>query len=296
MDSNKDEEYYQVVSFFTKFDNKFDIKTSSFHSEYNSFCNTIGSSHFNDKNAFISPCTYFAKYLKDLERTYQNDDRRNRCMYLNYCLNDVSNVAKYHTYDYADLFSAYKDVSSKLDVCKDQIEIIDPDVFEKVKVLYELYHNVHNIKKGEDTSTNIDCDKAKECFTYYREHLEVCNTNSNNAYCQELTKFKKVYDHIMEDIISCENVPQVLPPIKNDSFNAVVLTSFILISATIFILFIIYKFTPFGSWIYLRIQRKKKLWNNLYDKALQFFDKTKQQSLISQGNRFNIQYDSSRNS
>ncbi|SBT72359.1 Plasmodium vivax Vir protein, putative [Plasmodium ovale] len=74
-----------------------------------------------------------------------------------------------------------------------------------------------------------------------------------------------------------------------------VTTAFPLI-AVLLIIFIFYKFTPFGPLIRTLIRRKKEMYTNLYEKAVKQFQKPMHDDTFSQDSPLNIQYHSSRNS
>ncbi|SCN12008.1 PIR protein [Plasmodium malariae] len=209
-------------------------------------CATVFSSVSN----FTEACQEIGVYLMKIQKYYFSE-RIRRCKYLNYRIN---NEEKYNKP--SNWFDEYNKFSSKLDnICEQKFEVIKPDILNNLKKLYSYYDAFHKYDGTNGTSNEGYCNKIQECYNFYIKHYDKCQKNKENAFCEELSNFKKAYDNKMRKVAPCSSLPHILPPTQVDYIFVTSLTTSIAL-LTLFTLFFLYKFTPLKSWLHSRLKRK----------------------------------------
>ncbi|SBT84631.1 PIR protein [Plasmodium ovale] len=280
---------------FTQYGDIFDINTKEYYDDHMEVCKSIGLEKFDTKfQNFLIPCTSFANYLKNIENTYEDNEKKYHCMYLNYCINNVDNRATYHGYEYKELLEAYRMVSSSMKICKENIDVIEADIFFNIRELYEFYNNFYNIKNGLITSLSDKCEIAKKCSEYYERNMEECQDKTDDGLCKVLLNFKEEYENEMEKVLSCEKA-QSLNAKKSNSFDALVITPFIVTFLISLFTFILYKFTPFGYWIRHRIKKIKSRMKDIKGENQHLLNNSEMDNLYAQNKSYKIKYFTSEN-
>ncbi|KMZ95727.1 hypothetical protein PVMG_05326, partial [Plasmodium vivax Mauritania I] len=78
------------------------------------------------------------------------------------------------------------------------------------------------------------------CIKIYTKYVEKCKTNYD-IYFVELDKFSEIYNEYMRNNSPCKKLPKILSHLRGNN-PKVILIPYIIISVTLFILFILYKF------------------------------------------------------
>ncbi|SBS95084.1 PIR Superfamily Protein [Plasmodium ovale curtisi] len=260
--------YYPYLSSFVQYDQKFNeiIEGSGGDTTYETWCNQISGDQFQGNNIFRNRCYEIGKYLNNI-RSEQNDgDTYKRCAHLNYILNSNTNYHNMTNYSKSDLIKAYSGISQKLnDICYGKIELIDDNVLEKLKEIYNMHDLFNKVKLNKSSCSATCCSNIIQCVSIYDKYIENCYVDSMDYICQELSKLKHVYDEHMETVTTCpEAVKKLIPPKENNT-GVTILIPYIIILIIPFFLFILYKFTPFSSLVRPRIHQIKRLLNNIYE-------------------------------
>ncbi|SBT55881.1 PIR Superfamily Protein [Plasmodium ovale wallikeri] len=324
MTSSKWKKYYDIVGSFPINDNKFDITNVQSHENENpdSDCIYIKLQYLKDHNEFIMPCTNVAAYIKDLDNKCHELKESDRCVYMNYCINDVVRKQKNDMYNEIKLINAYKQLVTQVNKCTNTIEYIDNDDYEKLSDLYKMYYNFNEYVNKDNSYSKCD-DLKKYVKPLYMKYQTICNENTNNDFCNTLEEFKHDYNINRTRLDECEHVDIMLPSFKDrtehvsgesssrggiqgdelssvgdselGSSSSTILIVFSVILLIPVIFFILYKFTPFGPWIRPQILKQKKLWNHICDKTHQLFHNYGHRQLNSRKPQYNVQYDSMQN-
>ncbi|KAI4839071.1 PIR protein [Plasmodium brasilianum] len=233
----------------------------------------------------ITPCQEIGRYLIEIKQKH-NSNSPQRCKYLKYKINSDNR------YNKSGLFQIYEKFSSKIgNVCKEEIKNIPKDSLEKLEKLYSYYDNFNKFD-GKDKDPDGDiCNSVTACHGIYMNNYEECQKNSNDAFCEELTNFKKAYENKMKTLTPCDGLPKTLPPpllqtLSPEETDHVLIPSLTtaLILLISFTLFFLYKFTPLKSWLHTHLRRKKIIeFNNI--------TKEKRESLQNTQDDINISYD-----
>ncbi|SCP03059.1 PIR protein [Plasmodium malariae] len=199
---------------------------------------------------FITPCQEIGMYLMKIQNNYFSE-RIRRCKYLNYWINNEQEYNKLSSW-----FDGYNEFSSKHDhICEQKFEKIKPDILNNLKKLYSYYDAFHKYDGTNGISNGDYCNKIQECYNFYIEHYDKCQKNKEDAFCEELSNFKKAYDNKMLKVAPCSGLPHILPPTQVDYIFVASLTTSVAL-LTLFTLFFLYKFTPLKSWLHSRLKRK----------------------------------------
>ncbi|SBT83305.1 PIR protein [Plasmodium ovale] len=274
-----------------------------------------------------SSATGICKEFKFLYKSFSNypDEKTSKnniltdydCDFLNYWLNDklrenVSNGSIEVKEFYRDIknnddgeFSKNKDLS-------DYLHVIDPYVLENMKLLYNLYsisEKIINImndqvypEKGMTNEEQKSCsDYKKECDKNYKEAMDRC-LNSNDDFYNALKNFKDAY-HIISKPSSKESnacnssefyyFPEYDAVLERKA-NAIKISSTLSVLSLAFPL--IYKFTPFGSFLRGKINMVRNRWlkQDKYESELLLLS-TDTEDNNSENGEYNIGYYSETN-
>ncbi|SBT33134.1 PIR Superfamily Protein [Plasmodium ovale wallikeri] len=287
-------------------------------------CYNIENENSLDPNSFLVPCMNVATYINSTDKTCPIENKTLICKYINYSINAFIRNNRVSKDKKLKFIKAYQELFSELKECNNVIENMEDGIFAKVDDIYNMYNNYNKIITGVP-STSSDCANANNCVNIYSKYQSICNQKLDDHFCNALRDYKNYYySKIGSAYTACPNIITTLPsfdtmdeslgsqvavydaPEEDDDtdevpsdlifiyLNALIIFSIIL--ATSLILFILYKFTPFGIWIRPLLLRKKNIWNNICEKKLQLYDNTRHEQIKSQNEAFNLQYDSLINS
>ncbi|SBS81972.1 PIR Superfamily Protein [Plasmodium ovale curtisi] len=253
---------------------------------------------------YYSYVSLFPEYLSNLKKsitesidadTYTTQYIYQRCRHLNYLLNTEDEYCSIPSYNKLQLINAYKEIMGKVNhVCTSYVAIINEVILGKIKNIYSMNEYLDKIKNKNTPCTDKCCPHAKECVRIYDGYIDACYTDSTDDLCKALQIFKNDYEELMENT-NCEEEIKILTPPKERNSGVTVLIPFFMILVISICSFILYKFTPFGSWLDIKIQKKKNILKNLY-KNHKLSGNYKNEQLNSHNNTFDIQYQSLRNS
>ncbi|SBT73136.1 PIR protein [Plasmodium ovale] len=291
------EDYYSYVSLFSEYLSNLEksITGSVDDDTYTTQCHNVHSSKFANSDQFLTSCNKVAKYLAFLHSKRSDIDIYQRCRHLNYLLNTEDEYCNIPSYNKSQLINAYKEIMGKANhACSSYVAIINEVILRKIKNIYSMNEYLDKIKNKNTPCTDNCCSHAKECVRIYDGYIDACYTDSTDDLCKALQIFKDDYEEHMANIYCEEEIKILTPPKERNSGVAVFIPFFMILVISIFS-FILYKFTPFGSWLDIEIQKKKKILKNLY-KNHKLSGIHKNEELNSHNNTFDIQYQSLRNS
>ncbi|SBT56583.1 PIR Superfamily Protein [Plasmodium ovale wallikeri] len=268
------------------------------------FCNDIGSKFKNHQEKIIKHCKQFlflcGEYnMLTLLRSITSSNIFGIINYrLNSDLRDIVEIDVLKSEFYPSLTNHSKKNLKGFDWIVNLYRIED-NVFNNLKVLYDLYDNFYNriqIYSGtyQKQTCNNGCPFKIKCATLFNENIVMCPLSNKSKFCEELEKFREKY---MSDSICthCSEAP-TLEPRKNDvhvertptgerdsnlhmkqdtqeSQNSqspiklsVILPIILCTAVGIFLfLYLFYKFTPLGSLLSTIVLKKKIIRHNFQD-------------------------------
>ncbi|SBT72944.1 PIR protein [Plasmodium ovale] len=205
------------------------------------------------------------------------------CDFLNFWLNDklrksVNNGLIKIKEFYKEIKNKDDQFFSKTNNLEEYLHVIDPNVLDNMKLLYNLYDkavkiisiiNTQNYTDEEEKNKEREsCSKyTKECDENYKEAMNRC-LNSNVDFYNALKNFKDGYKIITEQNSNESNVCNSIEFSFFPEYDALLekKANTIKISSTLSVLSLalplIYKYTPFGPFLRANINRVKNKWMN----------------------------------
>ncbi|SBT84991.1 PIR protein [Plasmodium ovale] len=296
-DEDEDEEYslgdtyYSSVRTFQKYEDEFKKVTveSDDKKKYKILCDSYNNIYFSGIN-HNDRCYTIAKYLKHIKEK-DDDDTVYRCKCLNYLLHTNQIFRTYPDNNISKLFRSYKKLSSKFEICDRTIEHIKyEDVLENIRKLYDLNNAMDKLEYSLEHDKGNISKNAEKFAEIYRNSRDKCSTDNISGYCSEL----KVYEKYCYERTKPENYTESLEILKSlipKDRTSSIIVSFIMILGIPFFLYILYKFSPLGSWTNIQLQKSKKMWNNLSENEHNL-NISRHDQLNMKNSKFNIKYHS----
>ncbi|SBT53884.1 PIR Superfamily Protein [Plasmodium ovale wallikeri] len=203
----------------------------------------------------------------------------NDCNFLNYWLN--GKLSDHVTYDAINVKEFYEkikhkdaDFFSKHCNQDNYFYNISPEIFENMKILYELYHTkqkILGIMLKEDSSDNgemLCAQYTKECHEKYIEGMDKCLNDYDDFY-KALKEFKHEYKYGIEEVTDesghCSisdhfRLPEYDSVLERKQKKIMLIQNITTPITMLFIIPLLYKFTPFGSFLRGKIKMVKDKW------------------------------------
>ncbi|SBT55694.1 PIR Superfamily Protein [Plasmodium ovale wallikeri] len=203
------------------------------------------------------------------------------CDFLNYWLNDklgekVNNGSIKVKEFYEAIKKKDEQFFSKNKELGDYIRIIDPNILENMKILYELFYykqKILDIMIKEDNSDNAEklCPEYMEkCYDNYIKGMNKC-LNGYDDFYMALKFFERDYKYLIEkekdESGYCKISDNIRLPENDIVLEAKqrrIMTTKIM-NAPLILLFVIpllYKYTPLGPFLRTKINMVKNKWMN----------------------------------
>ncbi|GAB69936.1 hypothetical protein PCYB_006850 [Plasmodium cynomolgi strain B] len=93
--------------------------------------------------------------------------------------------------------------------CKEYAEAIDENTYSDLKKLDELYEKFYIFKEESSTDDHNRCIKGEICAQEYKKLENTCVRNGNNSFCNELEKFRVLFNNHLESMIKCNNMEEL---------------------------------------------------------------------------------------
>ncbi|SBT57178.1 PIR Superfamily Protein [Plasmodium ovale wallikeri] len=205
------------------------------------------------------------------------------CDFLNYWLNNklkenVNNDSIMVKELYEEIRSRDEEFFTKNKELDDYMRIVDPDILENMKLLYNLHDNAVKIMSiirnefyiNEDLKNEAQksCSQyTKECDENYKKAMDRC-LYSNADFYNALKNFKDGYDIMTKPSSNKSNACNSSEFYYFPEYDALLekKANAIKISSTLFLLSLalplIYKYTPFGPFLRTKINMVKDWWIN----------------------------------
>ncbi|SBT57928.1 PIR Superfamily Protein [Plasmodium ovale wallikeri] len=179
--------------------------------------------------------------------------------------------------------------------------------FNNMTLLSNLYYNHSKIYQSTiGIEENIPCmEYFQEYINTYKKGIIMCPQDDTN-FCKALNHFKKDYektflgqDSISENCIDRERLKlptynNVLEEYKNNTTVGTILGSSF---GTLFTLLFLYKFTPFGRWLRIKMRTNEKGHSTTYEELGQsLLDNSDTEYINADYNAYHLSYDSLGNS
>ncbi|SBT01979.1 PIR Superfamily Protein [Plasmodium ovale curtisi] len=131
-------------------------------------------------------------------------------------------------------------------ICENHIEEIKHDIYVNLKELYELYEKFNKLKNGPTSCTKDNCTCVNECANLYLSYEGKYNGDYYQYFCNELENFRGLYNDQMKNENCGDNVDKTLKSFKKNN-----------------------TFSPYGSWIFTPIMKKRRVKQYVYHETLE---------------------------
>ncbi|SBT72738.1 Plasmodium vivax Vir protein, putative [Plasmodium ovale] len=270
---------------------KNEIDKSTEHETFGGFleCDRISTQYLvGDTNKCLQ-IDKFLSHLSNYGEKYTSDG----CKYLNYWIYDKFNQKKgegnYNILQFYESFKGtYSDQYDNNYLLNGCIKEIDENIFRKIQNLIDIYDKYNKLKNDDIQLTGDYCTSAIDCVSSYTLHVKKCHESYDPDFCMELENFRKLYNLRVSNVTSCKDLQTYLPSAINSNVVTII-TPFAVILVMPFILFILYKFTPFGSWI---MPRMKRMLNNSFLESYEGEQNSENANIYAEDRMYNIAYHS----
>ncbi|SBT74560.1 PIR protein [Plasmodium ovale] len=322
------EKYYSKANKFPQCKNEFDTFSKTSDGIFKYRCEDIFKNFEGSDSIYITPCVEVLKYIDYLNKNEFLHQNTEYCMFLNYSLNNHMQSIPENKYNsskfYKKIKTEYTGSPLNFDICDEEIKDINAIVRYHIEVLYNLYENFNKYISSCIPGSVPNCYFSDLCASIYKNSIEVCKTLFDTSFCNILKTFKDEYNAQIVRENSCyktENVlsyPEVAyiskylqaregyvsltngyhmigsnisPELYSAKHNIIIAVIVLLLIP--FILFIMYKFTPFGSWLHSRAMKYNGIieYMDEYDKKIHTGNSIKEQN-TNEDNTYNITYNS----
>ncbi|SBT83080.1 PIR protein [Plasmodium ovale] len=202
------------------------------------------------------------------------------CDFLNFWLNNklrenVNNGSIEVKGFYEKIKNKDNEFFTKNNELDDYMRIIDLDILENMKLLYELYdtkQNILNIMLKQDYSDNGETlcpEYLKKCYDNYIQGIDKC-LNDYGDFCKEIKKFKHYYKYGIEEVPDQSEYCNISEYFRLPEYDSAlekrrkIMTIKILSTPLImsFVIPLLYKYTPLGPFLRTKINTVKNKWMN----------------------------------
>ncbi|SBT74303.1 Plasmodium vivax Vir protein, putative [Plasmodium ovale] len=282
-----------------------------------SYCEQLGLKYKEYTQYIVKLCKHFVNFseLYNVLGRISGNNKHKACGIINYWINSDIRDINNQILDLDFYSSLTEKINSNLNItgCSLNLRKIKNEEFDNLKTLYELYNHFYKMNgkiKTTPTSNTCEhyCTHQKNCINVYNTNIEKCFNNRNSKFCKELQNFsdKFISDNTCNPCQDIDKLKPLPPRVESDTvfsdgpapareINQHTLQSE-LHSTNNEKSIIIPTFTPLGTWLRLRIQRKKIVSDNICEETFNEFTNSEYNQFNYQNSEFNIQYHSVLNS
>ncbi|CAG9483064.1 unnamed protein product [Plasmodium vivax] len=324
--------HLDLYKFYEKIDNEFNKKDESIHCKE---CNEKLNAITNQESELLELCKRVCNFiLNNVNFKFFCIDSscNSSCTHMKFRLYD--HVMKIDEYNdnvknfYEALESISKKTESKLRDCRFVNFELSKNKFMHYKYLYEFLINYTDIEDkitNEDSNAQLYCKHIKNFFRFYNTIKDSCTYENNCKYYNELTNLRKqfmehgqinnIYDKCKYVKTPCENgtdVPNDIPCLTENGDGSTVQIlgddpndnnfTNILFKVLIYLIPILttftlpYKFTPLGSLIRSRMNKRKNMLEHVYENNYDHLGNISKDEIPNSDSRdYNVLYQSDKN-
>ncbi|SBT58136.1 PIR Superfamily Protein [Plasmodium ovale wallikeri] len=263
------------------------LDTEEFKKSRDNNCNTFLTDVDLPENTHIKGICdkfiYMYYYLNNIhkERDTDNTITEEDCHFMNYWLNinlknDNIGTALCVNDFYNKLKSKNESIFSSSRKLEKHLHVIDPGNLKNMELLYELYdtkQKIINDMYNEDITESkkkLCKEYTQQCYDKYIEGMNNC-LNGYDDFYNALKDFKISYNYAVEwdpeDLKNCKsspyfNLPNYDPVLERKEKKIMLIQSMSTTLVVLFIIPLLYKYTPLGPFLRKKINMIKNSWMN----------------------------------
>ncbi|SBT84066.1 PIR protein [Plasmodium ovale] len=234
----------------------------------------------------------FLTNLKDNSDIYRDEG----CKYLFYWLYVKTLNKSISMKNTLVLFKALNDIFNKdnngLNSLNNYINQMTINTLDKLVKLTEL-HEKFNQFMDEFRNPRPQKNCQSDCFNLFTSYVKECRNGDDKDFCYELKHFRAHHNAYIQSVLDCKGEEYLLPPVEIWDTTSIILISLAFILVASFILPILYKFTPFGTWIHHILVKKKNIWGNISQKEDHLLHNYEMEKYDSEKSNYTLAYNSS---
>ncbi|SCA60315.1 Plasmodium vivax Vir protein, putative [Plasmodium vivax] len=257
---------YNFESVFKDFDSIFNTKFQSPKKKCSEIYTKLKEQYRELEDSFESYCNKAIAYLDYLEEEYRGDINAAKASIYLYCwlYDEELHKQKYNNNKiniYKMLLQEYKEIDRMSNIPHIFGNYLKNNIDENLKDLYHLYYKFDKFKNKKECESNY-CKCAEECYDSYITYINNCNNPNNADFCNGLEEFRAQYNNYMSKNFTCDGDYKYLPSTKNFDISLILIPTIATLIITS-MLFVLYKFTPLGSWMCPRSKHKYEMKENI---------------------------------
>ncbi|SBT73377.1 Plasmodium vivax Vir protein/Plasmodium variant antigen protein Cir/Yir/Bir, putative [Plasmodium ovale] len=289
------ETIYNVVGSFSVYKNILDILETDDSLAIIDECTEFNSNQYLKPDSDnINTCQIAVKYLTKLKENGQHSYKDKGCKYFYKWIygkvKDSDNAIEHTLKICNELFIKYNE-NEDFDIFQEYRNNMSKEFLEKLVKLFNLHDDFDKFKNNS-TPQDDNCNYAKKFVRLYEKNVKECHVYSDSDFCNELENIKEDYENIIKTKTCPHDIPKILPSTRGIDHAILILIPFFIILITSFILFISYKFTPFGLRFHRNLIWKKEICSNIYQETDNLYHTADISNRISQGENYRIAYPS----
>ncbi|GAB69785.1 hypothetical protein PCYB_005340 [Plasmodium cynomolgi strain B] len=181
----------------------------------------------NEDDSFKKGCANAYRYVTDFSL---HPKISAFCGYTNYWFyGELKSHEKNENYE--ALLHDFFERLSNFEVCVQYTEAIDE---------HDLYDKFYNFKNKSSTQHGNPCEEGRLCAQEYKNHQISCKGNGNNRFCNELEKFRDLFNDHLKSENGCKDIKE-LPSFQGSPLAATISIPFSVMSVISFFSFVTYK-------------------------------------------------------
>ncbi|SBT84453.1 PIR protein, partial [Plasmodium ovale] len=284
-------------------------------------CNSFSNDDCSLENPFgkeiCKKILYMYEFLDKVQRSWKipstitNEDLNFLNYWLNVKLKDKSSNASVCISKFIETINSKgNNLRSREINLKKHLNVIDRHNLENIELLYELYRTkqkIFDIMLKVDQSNNQETlcpEYLKKCYDDYKQGMNNCLNDYDDFY-KALKKFKYYYKYGIEEETDksgyCKSdnfflLPEYDPVLERKQKKIMLIQNITTPLIVLFIIPLLYKYTPFGPFLRTKINMVKDRWMNAGKNESELLSiSTDTEDNISENGEFNIGYYSGTN-
>ncbi|GAW82737.1 variable surface protein [Plasmodium gonderi] len=269
--------------------------TTNSSGNFNDQCTNISKIFSNDLQSNVNAiCTKVMSYLENIHKTSDNRLITSSCIYLYYWIYEEFKKQEKDNSIYTkmiyDLLIMVYNNRGNISICNNYAKtIFNDEEMLKLKDIYDMVTILHDLNKEGACSNEEKPNCTNQCFNTYIKYEAECKFNNDHYFCKILNDFRNAYNTKLRNLSGANIHYKLLPSFHTYNIKLTVIIPVLVALITSVILFMLYKFTAFGSYISQSIIREKNVFNVIAKKR-NILEQSDISSNIPNNRKYNVYY------
>ncbi|GAW83900.1 variable surface protein [Plasmodium gonderi] len=261
---------YTIVKHFPEYNNIIEKhKHTKFDHDFSSKCKGILNKFPGEFGiSYVPMCFQAMSYLYDILVSENSISTGHVCKYLYYWI--YHSLINENTKSYAK--QLYRSVLNEWDssfifkACINYPENISENVLKNMKHIYDMRNKINDIKNFTTKSCfrNI-CLCFQECADMYSKKVNECISNDNSDFCSALKNIKTELQELNSKHKCQIYMPEFALSFQINKIRVSIIITFLIMCVACIFTFIVYKYTPYSSWLRGTIKTVTNKMKNIFE-------------------------------